>query len=470
MATLAKGLQGLPCTSAAAERWSCGKPAVKSLFLLPSEFKQAAGAIQVWNRRRRRRLEQHLAVAASIEQFSSDDFEVERLLSTYGYMNVSSYGGPPSADVMGVPGFDNFAAGLDRRDMNQMSALEMGEGAVQTRIYTGRIGRGQRMGTRVLLKAYPYATRGSEVDMMAVNELVTHAALQEAAGGDHPNIVYLYGGFQTRAGEQWLVFRDNGQITGQEYAKNASEATSTGEAVGQWDFWDRFDPDRPILRRKIFITKLLRGVFNGLAFMHANGRLHQSLGPASVTLNTMEERDAGYLVPQIRDLAFAVDVSDRGLAGTSALSDSWERRSSLPDLRDLSTESPTAALSAGLWRRAAAAGARTPFEKKAFGIADDIYAGGLLLAYMVFVPLCEPGSIDGPSLQRLFENTFRLDIMAAREYCAADDRWDKAVKFMDLDDGAGWQLLQAMMSPNYRTRPTAEAVLNHRFMTGDVLA
>lgn len=27
------------------------------------------------------------------------------------------------------------------------------------------------------------------------------------------------------------------------------------------------------------------------------------------------------------------------------------------------------------------------------------YAGGLLLAYMVFVPLCEAGSIDGPSLQ-----------------------------------------------------------------------
>ena len=27
------------------------------------------------------------------------------------------------------------------------------------------------------------------------------------------------------------------------------------------------------------------------------------------------------------------------------------------------------------------------------------YAAGLLLAYMAFVPLCEEGSIDGPSLQ-----------------------------------------------------------------------
>ncbi|KAL2653141.1 hypothetical protein R1flu_021269 [Riccia fluitans] len=464
MAAVAKGLPGLPSTSSAAHRLSFGRPAMKSLFFLPSGFKPAAGVIQRCNRRRR-----NLAIAARIEQFSSDDFQVERLLSTYGYMNVSSYGGPQSAGVMGVSVFENLAAGLDRRDMNQMSGLEVGEGGVQTRIYTGRIASGERMGTRVLLKAYPFSSRGSEVDMMAVNELVTHAVLQEAANGDHPNIAYLYGGFQTRAGEQWLVFRDNGQITGQEYAKTASEATSAGESVGQWDFWDRFDPERPILRREIFITKLLRGVFSGLAFMHANGRLHQSLGPASITLNTTEERDARYLVPQLRDLAFGVDVSDQGLAGTSSLSDSWERRGTLSDLRDLSTESPTAALSAGLWRRAAAAGARTPFEQKAFGVADDIYAGGLLLAYMVFVPLCEPGSIDGPSLQRLFESTFRLDIMAAREYCAADDRWDKAVKFMDLDDGAGWQLLQAMMNPNYRTRPTAEAVLSHRFMTGDVL-
>lgn len=38
-------------------------------------------------------------------------------------------------------------------------------------------------------------------------------------------------------------------------------------------------------------------------------------------------------------------------------------------------------------------------ERRNFGIADDIYAAGLLLAYMCFLPFCEPGSVDGPSLQ-----------------------------------------------------------------------
>jgi len=30
-------------------------------------------------------------------------------------------------------------------------------------------------------------------------------------------------------------------------------------------------------------------------------------------------------------------------------------------------------------------------------------------------------------------------------------------------------LLQAMLNPNYRQRPTVEAVLSHRFLTGVVL-
>uniref|UniRef100_A0A0E0K3W1 Protein kinase domain-containing protein n=1 Tax=Oryza punctata TaxID=4537 RepID=A0A0E0K3W1_ORYPU len=97
------------------------------------------------------------------------------------------------------------------------------------------------------------------------------------------------------------------------------------------------------------------------------------------------------------------------------------------------------------------------------------YGAGLLLAYMSFIPFCEAGTMDGISLQRLLENTFRLDIYAAREYFLADDRLSEAVDFLDLGDGAGWELLQAMLNPDYRKRPIAEAVLNHRFLTGAVL-
>jgi len=57
-------------------------------------------------------------------------------------------------------------------------------------------------------------------------------------------------------------------------------------------------------------------------------------------------------------------------------------------------------LASPLWARARQAGAFTDTERRNFGIADDIYAAGLLLAYMAFIPFCKPGSIDGPSLQR----------------------------------------------------------------------
>uniref|UniRef100_A0A453PBB7 Protein kinase domain-containing protein n=1 Tax=Aegilops tauschii subsp. strangulata TaxID=200361 RepID=A0A453PBB7_AEGTS len=138
---------------------------------------------------------------------------------------------------------------------------------------------------------------------------------------------------------------------------------------------------------------------------------------ALAPLLLFSKKNGYYLLPQLRDLAFSVDIGYSSM-GVGALSD-------------------------GLWRRASAAGASTPLEKRAFGVADD--------------------------MQRLLENTFRLDIYAAREYCLEDDKLSEAVNFLDLGDGAGWELLQAMLNPDYRKRPIAEAVLNHRFITGALL-
>ncbi|GBG71482.1 hypothetical protein CBR_g8898 [Chara braunii] len=141
----------------------------------------------------------------------------------------------------------------------------------------------------------------------------------------------------------------------------------------------------------------------------------------------------------------------------------------LSKYRDKESANPLADVTESLWRRASSAGAKMALQRKAFGIADDIYAAGLLVAYLAFIPFCEVGSIDGPALQKLLERTFRLDIAAARDYCAADDRWKDAVEFLDLGQGAGWNLLQAMLNPDYRQRPTAEAVMKHPFLTGEVL-
>eukprot|EP00271_Cylindrocystis_brebissonii_P006493 TRINITY_DN19272_c0_g1_i1.p1 TRINITY_DN19272_c0_g1~~TRINITY_DN19272_c0_g1_i1.p1 ORF type:complete len:526 (+),score=72.01 TRINITY_DN19272_c0_g1_i1:372-1949(+) len=447
---------------------------------LPTFLRRAPSKAMIW---------------ASIEEFSSEDFSVDRLLGTSGFMIVSSMRpGSISPDESGMSlagagsgigaGMDeNRAAGYDFREMNRMG-VEMEQGGVQTRLYKGRlVAVGPMRGTRVLLKAYPgrLSSGGVDADAMAANELLTHAVLQEEMPDGEPlspHVAKLLGGFQTTTGEQWLVLRDDGSITAAEYAKRAATATEKGESVGEWDFWDRFDRDRPLLRRQKFIVQVLRGVMAGLAFMHARGRLHQSLGPASVMLNTGDESEVRSLVPRLKDFAFSVDISDEALFGGPSLGvslereggDAWASGLGLLGRGGAFGGSPSATGAVGevassLWRRAGSAGAKMAMERKSFGIADDIYAAGLLLAYMCFVPLCAVDSIDGPALQRLLESTFRLDLRAARDYCAADDRWTEAVRFLDANDGAGWNLLQAMLDPDFRKRPSASSVLVHPFLS-----
>ncbi|KAK9144246.1 hypothetical protein Sjap_004149 [Stephania japonica] len=366
----------------------------------------------------------------------SDDFEVGRLVGSYGFMNITSY--------------STMQAGRDAdfssEDVERLRVQDVGEGSVKIRLYEGRVAQGPFKGTRVMFKVYPgQRTGGIEADMMAANELNTHSFLQSNPMDVCPNIQILLGGFETTTGEQWLAFRNDGKYSAADYAKVKSEGISKDQALGEQKFWNPYEQELKIKRRRIFVIKLLRGTLSGLAYMHNRDRLHQSLGPASVVLNTTAEREAVYLIPQLRDLAFSVDISYGSLNnGGGAVSD-------------------------GLWRRASAAGAFTPMEKRAFGIADDIYEAGLLFAYLAFVPFCEAGLTDGLSLQRLFESTFQLDLYAAREYCLADDRLLEAVKFLDIGNGAGWELLQAMLNQDHRKRPIAEAVLNHKFMTGDLL-
>ncbi|KAL5834639.1 hypothetical protein ACOSQ4_014136 [Xanthoceras sorbifolium] len=357
-----------------------------------------------------------------------DSFEVGRLIGSYGFMNITSYSGVE----------DSYG------NLERLRGQDVGEGSVKIRLYEGRIAQGRLKGTSVIFKVYPGQRAGGvEADMMAANELNAHTFLQSSSKGLCQNLVLLVGGFETKTGEQWLAFRNDGKYSAADYAKLTSEKISK-IPVGE-SSWNRFEQEQTIKRRRCFVIKLFQGAMIGLAYMHGRDRLHQSLGPSSVVLNTIAEREADYLVPRLRDLAFSVDIR-------------------FPNVE----ESP-GTFSEGLWRRAVAAGAFTPMEKRAFGIADDIYEAGLLFAYLAFVTFSEANIMDSLSLQRLLESTFRLDLQATREYCLADDRLLEAVRFLDLGDGAGWELLQAMLNPDFRNRPIAEAVIKHRFMTGAIL-
>ena len=59
--------------------------------------------------------------------------------------------------------------------------------------------------------------------------------------------------------------------------------------------------------------------------MHANSRLHQSIGPGSVVLNKSDERDLRVMQARLRDLAFAVDISNEAMVGGATLGEIWDR-------------------------------------------------------------------------------------------------------------------------------------------------
>eukprot|EP00191_Tetraselmis_sp_GSL018_P024113 CAMPEP_0177623594 /NCGR_PEP_ID=MMETSP0419_2-20121207/28987_1 /TAXON_ID=582737 /ORGANISM="Tetraselmis sp., Strain GSL018" /LENGTH=402 /DNA_ID=CAMNT_0019124159 /DNA_START=168 /DNA_END=1378 /DNA_ORIENTATION=+ len=390
----------------------------------------------------------------SLREFRSDDFALESRVGSIGILSISSY--KPSAS-----GFDSDSLKVNDLRVEQLGSQEAKEDNITATLWKGRIARGELGGTRVILKAYPARTEGMDgftADTLAANELATHAALQP------PSVPQ----------DAQLVFRNDGLASAESYCAKATQASADGRAVGEGEFWDRFDASRPIRRRKIFILKCIREMLTGLAFMHSRNRLHQSLGPSSLILSTTEERDAygsatderdAYgLRCRLRDLAFAVDVSDEALMGGATLSEIWERGSVQ------SNADPKQSVAEALWQRARREGAWSGPEKRAFGIADDVYAAGLLLAYMCLVPLSEPGSIDGPSIQRLFETTYQLDIESgARDFCEAEDRWATAVEFLGSGDGLGWDLFQRMMHPNWRQRPSAQECLDHPFLKGEYL-
>lgn len=68
-------------------------------------------------------------------------------------------------------------------------------------------------------------------------------------------------------------------------------------------------------------------MFEALKHLHANGRLHQSLGPSSLVLSTIRERNAAPLAVRLRDLAFSVDVTNEALVGGATLAELYESTS-----------------------------------------------------------------------------------------------------------------------------------------------
>ena len=215
----------------------------------------------------------------------------------------------------------------------------------------------------MLLKAYPRSE--PQAVLLATNEARAHERLQAAlafvpgpgavaaaapaggaAGGAGPAggvsrppaampVAELLGEFQT-PDAHWLVFRqaDGGIVTTAEmYAAVAASATLQGLTVGPvgprgGGIADILMPMRPLARRSAFVKEAFAQACEALAYVHKRHFLHQSLGPSSLLLSTLDETetDSGLAV-SLSELAFAVDASDEALIGGATLAEIFVRGS-----------------------------------------------------------------------------------------------------------------------------------------------
>jgi len=352
------------------------------------------------------------------------------------------------------------------------------------------------MNARVLLKEYfPVAREIAEQELRVYTDLVT--AWDDVAPdedfADAP-VATLRGWFQTTmecerrafredwtnrfprvepptAGNLWLLFRWQGNKAMSEFANSMSSATS---------FWDQlsepmFGPRKSNLKTQFyFLRNLIKECLAALTFLHERGVIHRSIGASSITLNTFDVTQGDNLQVKLRDFGFA---------------------------------SRAALLDDGTLRKAQEAGARSPGEMLAFVAAEDLYAMGYALAETVFTSLAAkeaaqtepkgtkmtpimkqwiqqaqgggdeaPGPVqslgpvgspqasarpaartDQDALKKLMEDVFDSDIKGAfRDYCEAEERWADVVAFLDLEDRAGWQLLDDMINSKRRVQGKTE--------------
>uniref|UniRef100_A0ACD5YL96 Uncharacterized protein n=1 Tax=Avena sativa TaxID=4498 RepID=A0ACD5YL96_AVESA len=246
---------------------------------LPARFLSSPGP-GGWRRRQRTRQRSLQPVSAAL-MTNPTSFEVGRLLGSYGFMNITSYSSSQSGGLPNIAGIQDLSLGYSPEEIERLRVQDVGEGEVKIRLYEGRVVQGPLKGTQTVFKVYPGAIAGaSEANLMALNELRTHAFLQTDAKYISENIQFLLGAFETATGEQWLAFRDDGRYSAADYAKITSEM----QLKERPNYWNPYDRAYKLELRRYFVLKLLNGAMCGLVHMHNHDRLHQSLGPSSVVL------------------------------------------------------------------------------------------------------------------------------------------------------------------------------------------
>lgn len=414
-------------------------------------------------------------VAAAAE--SSEDMQAmrERLEAAIGTTGGADSTSPPGAalpggggDGDGGSGGDNSArlsleASLDSDGTSLAEALALNEWAAHSRVQGTLAARGVSF---------------DDVEKRGLSRLIGRS-IPEAAAGEPALILHV---FPWRGEQVRMALPTKLPPTLGGWA----EQRRRGETEGQ-KLWDGSVPRRAAQARSRFVRSALRGALVGLGSLHAAGLVHQSLSPSAILLSTDDDRksEAGNsLKSWLTELSFCRDA--RSLCLAYRTGPEGEQLPIYDDVLD--------PLELGLAQRTLRRTVRPGDleERAAFARADEMREFGLLMLESFVLFNAPPGAeavLSPLRLRSLIDATFTLadedgftsdgvDIAGLRAYLDAEDglrvgevggvemlsKIGKTTTTSPAEVGtSGWDLIQWMMRPDWKERPTVDEALAHPF-------
>jgi hypothetical protein len=374
--------------------------------------------------------------------FSPDEFELVQELGRISIQTVEDSGSDSSSDDAAAPPGGLAARLPGARTRSAVAAVV----AYAARFYSGMPFQDP---VPVLLKEYLPAARA-----VALNELAALTALvgvppvedkwrvASAAPARDPPVVQLLGYFMAAPSARGAEAAGGADLGAAAAASTPSGSADArlGETVWVVSRWDGLAPLSlyPAAQqtsglglgalfggggggggaaRARFLRAVARGALHALAFCHAAGVAHGSLGAGSILLSTFDDAAAARLIVKLSDFGFARVVAGAEAAGAAA----------------------PAAVGA-----AAFDDADTPL---ALARAADLRALAAVYLETVLAALAAGGPEGAPSAEvvtRVLGDVYEWDVDAYAAYVRAEPAWEAAAALLDADGGAGWALVAGM--------------------------
>ncbi|KAL7481858.1 hypothetical protein ACHAW6_007532 [Cyclotella cf. meneghiniana] len=242
-------------------------------------------------------------------------------------------------------------------------------------------------------------------------------------------------------GSTWLVFDYHGLATASSYA--VPMRIQQAKLPPKRGVFGNIIPPPPLPpfreRARYMVQGILKQMLTAVALAHEAGIVHNSLGRNSFLLSSVgqDKREAvspySVVVERLRvvlaDWGFSESIQD-------AVNDEEFRQ-----------RAKSFGIPSGIGNNNTKQHVAMEFSK-----AEDLHALGFVFLALLFTTLAEPATLSAPmpptdddSWQRLFSEIFEKDMDEFRDYCTNEEVWANVVELLDMEEGAGWSVLGALL-------------------------